>query len=850
MADTLTEKSLIKKGISFIIAINLIVVLSIFVLITLLFGFSGEEYSLFMSTFLLVVVVFEVLGIVVVTWMFKPVRQLFKLKEAGEELPEELIEEVWLLFTKSPFRGAVLGFIAPSVLSTVIAGILKLLDAITTQQTLYGIGLGLWAGLFLSISAYTFFKNIWEDVADSIPQLSKMGWGGPKLGMSFKLMLFGIALTAMPAILIGMISFQQSSMALEKAANEHMKQEARLLASTVKWALDMGQDEMILENLIENSVRTGVPIFAQYSSRTPILGNLSGISDSAFNALESGEIAVATSEEHLVALSKIEGHDYIVGISASRSRLKKELQHIRVIIGFITLAAFILAAVLAVFFARGFTVPLRKMLSRLEVFGKGGLTHIVSIPSDDEIDDLNIGFERMAGNLSEMVLSIGEASKSVMNATDQIASSMAKLAEGSRKQMDATGKTLSSMEAVDRGAKLIQDSLQNLVSSTADGSASILEMTSSIQEIVQMTDDLTGSIGGASSSVQQMTQSIKRVAESVESLSDATEESASSMIEMDATIREVAKRASETINIVQKVNEDAQAGAEAVSTTIKGIEGIKYSFGQVEEVIENLVIKSAEIDKILGVINHVAEETNLLALNAAILAAQAGDSGRGFSVVAGEIKALAERTGRSTKEIAEVIKGLKNEANAARGAMDTGVHSVQQTVELSQKAGAALQQIQSSAVEASNMIQGIGRITKEQAQGSITVTKSVARVSDMAMQINVSMKEQADGSDQVKEATEKMIDISSMLKNTTVEQSKGMGRISASIEDIKQRAEDIANTQNEQKEGEDIVLEATHNIKDIAEDCMNSVESVESALAKLASQSENLEKAMGRFKVS
>src|SRR5690606_30814219 len=135
-----------------------------------------------------------------------------------------------------------------------------------------------------------------------------------------------------------------------------------------------------------------------------------------------------------------------------------------------------------------------------------------------------------------------------------------------------------------------------------------------------------------------------------------------SMRDMDVAIGQVETNASETARLSEQVSTDAATGMLALQKTLAGIDKIKDSSRTAADVIESLGRRIASIGNVLNVIDDVAEQTNLLALNAAIIAAQAGEHGKGFAVVAEEIKDLAERTGASTKEIVELIRGVQDES--------------------------------------------------------------------------------------------------------------------------------------------------------------------------------------------
>src|SRR5439155_829713 len=228
----------------------------------------------------------------------------------------------------------------------------------------------------------------------------------------------------------------------------------------------------------------------------------------------------------------------------------------------------------------------------------------------------------------------------------------------------------------------------------------ILQMTATNDEVAENIGELASSVRETVSSIEEMTYSIKEVAKDVDALSLTAEETSSSMNQMDVSIDQVQSNAKATARLSEEVATDAERGAESILKTIGEIYRIKESSQEAVAVISNLGSRIEAIGQILSVIDDVAEQTNLLALNAAILAAQSGEHGKGFAVVADEIKDLAERTGSSTKEIAEVIRSVQEESKNAVAAMDRGVKNVEEGVQLGQDAESALKKIQESSHKA------------------------------------------------------------------------------------------------------------------------------------------------------
>src|SRR5690606_124379 len=174
------------------------------------------------------------------------------------------------------------------------------------------------------------------------------------------------------------------------------------------------------------------------------------------------------------------------------------------------------------------------------------------------------------------------------------------------------------------------------------------------------------------------------------------EETSTSMNEMDVSIDQVKSNANETARLSEEVARDAETGADAIAKTLTEINRIKETSSEAVSVIANLGSRIEEIGAILNVIADVAEQTNRLALNAAIIAAQAGEHGKGFAVVADEIKDLAERAGTSTREIADLIKTIQSESRNAILAVERGAATVDRGVTVSAEAEAALKKILAS----------------------------------------------------------------------------------------------------------------------------------------------------------
>jgi len=201
---------------------------------------------------------------------------------------------------------------------------------------------------------------------------------------------------------------------------------------------------------------------------------------------------------------------------------------------------------------------------------------------------------------------------------------------------------------------------------------------------------------------------------------------------MDDAIQRVQDRAAETATLAAKTSGEAERGYRAVHRTLDEIERIRDVTVLARTQINALGDRVDGIGGVVRVIQEITEKTNLLALNASIIAAQAGQHGRSFAVVAREIKALAQRTASSTKEISEQIRGVQEESERATTAMTNGTQAVQEGFRVAVAAGDALTAIRESALTAQRRVQSMTRAYKQQSSATRQVVDLAGKVSERA----------------------------------------------------------------------------------------------------------------------
>ena len=237
----------------------------------------------------------------------------------------------------------------------------------------------------------------------------------------------------------------------------------------------------------------------------------------------------------------------------------------------------------------------------------------------------------------------------------------------------------------------------------------------------------------------QIEQSDRGAGEAAQRLSEA----ATAMNEMNATVQEVARNASAASAASADTKDKATAGAQVVERSLRRIESVHQVSLELKDDMSQLNEHARSIDQIMGVISDIADQTNLLALNAAIEAARAGEAGRGFAVVADEVRKLAEKTMASTNDVGNAIKAIQESTAKSTASVDNAVAQIEEATDLANESGRALEEIVTTAETTADQVNAIATASEEQSAASEEINHSILLCNDMSRQIADAMAEAA-----------------------------------------------------------------------------------------------------------
>jgi methyl-accepting chemotaxis protein len=248
----------------------------------------------------------------------------------------------------------------------------------------------------------------------------------------------------------------------------------------------------------------------------------------------------------------------------------------------------------------------------------------------------------------------------------------------------------------------------------------------------------------------QMSKSNEIVSSEIHTLASSSEE-------MSRTVEDVARNSSEVNKASEKSKKAAVEGADVIASSISAMHDIAESVGKSADKVRNLGSQSERIGVVVEVIEDIADQTNLLALNAAIEAARAGEHGRGFAVVADEVRKLAEKTVKATKEIGGIITSIQEDGREAVDSMEVGNASVSKGTELSEKMGFAIGEIESNATLSSDQINMIAASMEELSASIVEMASNMEQIAAMTEESSSSTKEIVDSTDNVSDMAKEML---------------------------------------------------------------------------------------------
>ena len=403
-----------------------------------------------------------------------------------------------------------------------------------------------------------------------------------------------------------------------------------------------------------------------------------------------------------------------VGVMTTVGVLTENLQYAAGAgLGVVLLATIVLMMVVR----RGVTAPLREMAGVYQNVGKGNYRLRSTVTSADELGELAVTVNTLLDNMGSLVQTRKER--------DRLQASIVKLLEDVSSVADGNLAVQAEVTADVTGA--IADAFNFTVG----------QLRTLVENVQKTTQEVTVS-------ATELQQASGRLAQMSVAQAGQITETMSTVGEIAASIERVSADGQESARVARQSLANARAGTEMVADLIKGMNRIRERVQETGRRTKRLGERSQEIGEIVQLIDDIADRTSILALNASIQAASAGEAGRGFTVVSEEIQRLAERSAEATKRIGVLVKTIQSETNETVVSMEEATREVVDGSAMADRAGNALQEIQSVAQHLAELVESISVASEQQAEKSSSLAKSISEISVVTNQNALGASESAE----------------------------------------------------------------------------------------------------------
>jgi methyl-accepting chemotaxis protein len=391
----------------------------------------------------------------------------------------------------------------------------------------------------------------------------------------------------------------------------------------------------------------------------------------------------------------------------------------------------------------------------------------------DELQQLIDSNETLLNKVLLMVENISRFAADISARHGSLTAEFAQTLFDNEKQLAKEKETLKAVDEMNAFFNHLLREIEEIATRTDERASISTEMSATTDAIARNIKEYSASVMETSASIEEMALSIKETTANIEALTGSTEQTCNSTNTIGTSIAHVRDNARRTSECSEKVRIQAQEGMTAMAATIAAMLEIEKKSDHSVDAIKRLAHHSLRVGEFLEIIKDVVTQTNLLSLNASIIAAQAGEQGKAFAVVAEEVRALANRTSASTSEIEELVRNIQEETVAAEKAVTQGKEKVAEGVTISERANEALHRIEESAADASRMVQKIAESTDEQASGSRLIIEEADKNLLRVKQFTKAIQEEEKGAGLIVRSLEHMRGLSQKITTSTEEQARG-----------------------------------------------------------------------------
>ena len=479
----------------------------------------------------------------------------------------------------------------------------------------------------------------------------------------------------------------------------------------------------------------------------------------------------------------------------------------------------------------------------------GDLRVEVSVDGNDETGLLAKSFRDMIAKLRSILLEVHETALGLPQISTSLSITAQRVVDSANTVVGQSNETSTMATSTLRSLNAAAAAVTTLDRCVDRTSRDVSDMQTSNGNAAEQVLALTGSVSETAAAVVQMARSIEETAAVVKAQDEAMSRMLRSIAALDTSTRQIEPTAVKTSVSAEETQVNALSGVAAIQETMRGIGEIVLSSQTAASLIHDLDARISRIDGIVDVIRDVADQTTLFSLNAAIISAQAGEEGHAFAVIGAEIKALAQRTTSSTKEIGGLLAEIQSQSQRARLAMERGSSAVNVGVNLGNEAAAALQRIAASATASVSAAAGIAALTAAQAKDTAELNTELQQIAESIKRISSSAVAQTRNNDRLLGIAQQMKKTANAVESSTLNQRGRSDAVREALREITATAAAVRQTQGQQTKEAQQVLAAAVAMQQAARQGTDASAELNEMVTQLQGRASVLQGHLERFKL-
>ena len=548
----------------------------------------------------------------------------------------------------------------------------------------------------------------------------------------------------------------------------------------------------------------------------------------------------------------MDDHQTVYTLTASVSK-EREDRETRKMLGemlSVSVVSMLIVFGLSILMSRRTMQMLEELLRVMEALALGNLRRMAFIFTRDEFGLLAVKLNEVIIRIRDISHQTKTVSGNVTTTADNILQETTQVFQMMEQQTISVEQTREAIEQIDRFIDSVAINMKELSNITEQILLSVRQMNVVTEQVAISTDHLNRDIWDISAFTEQVKETSRHIFQHSTSLLGMVQETQASIRHIGARLVEVSQNAEDSQELAKKTLHVAFEGRHTVDSAIEGIRELKEMMNNSETLMRNVHDRAAQMSSILDFVDEIAEKTGLLSLNASIIAAQAGEHGRGFAVIANEIRELSALTKSSTKEIYQVIAALRKEVSSGVKNVSDGMTKVDHGVELVSNVKHSLSAIIDQAAQSAECASSTGRMIEDTVSSSMQIQYAMQHVTEMTGVIQQKLDQEERDVQQVAECIENLSSMSEQMKQAAISHNSEAERVYQQMKTFTSSLHNISEQTQELQRSSDQIVGAMQNIETVTDNIVQDTMTLSRhTIQQLVRQSVALQERLNVFQI-